>query len=98
MGGGCAAGRCPAVALVPPGILRGVVLSRRWSAFLIGVAVWSWLVWPRFAKAILDDERSFDGGSPTSFLWIHAVLIVSALAIGTTVGVLGVKGWRRASR
>jgi hypothetical protein len=75
-----------------------VVLSRRWSAFLVGVAVWSWLVWPRFAKAIYDDPRSFDGGTPTSFLWIHAVLIVSALAIGTTVGVLGVKGWRAARR
>jgi intracellular septation protein A len=75
-----------------------VVLSKRWSAFLVLVAVWSWLVWPRFAKAIWDDPRSFDHGSATSFLWVHAVLIASALAIGTAVGVLGVKGWRAARR
>jgi hypothetical protein len=75
-----------------------VVLSKRWSAFLIGVAVWSWLVWPRFAKAIYDDPRAFEDGSATSFLWIHAVLIASALAIGTAVGFLGVKGWRAARR
>jgi hypothetical protein len=53
-------------------------------------------VWPRFAKAIWDDPRAWDSGSPTGFLWVHAVLIASALVIGTTVGVLGVKGWRRA--
>jgi hypothetical protein len=64
----------------------------------IVVAVWSWAVWPRFGKAIWDDERAWDAGTPTGFLWVHAVLIVSALAIGTTVGVLGVKGWRRATR
>jgi hypothetical protein len=77
-------------------IIVTVFLTRRWSAFLVAVAVWSWAVWPRFAKAIWDDPRAWDGGSPTGFLWVHAVLIVSALAIGTTVGVLGVKGWRRA--
>ncbi len=88
----------PSVAAALDGHTRGVVLSRRWSAFLIGVAVWSWLVWPRFAKAIYDDPRAFDGDTPTSFLWVHAVLIVSALAIGTTVGVLGVRGWRAARR
>ena len=70
------------------------MLSKRWSVFLVLVAVWSWLVWPRFAKAIWDDPRSFHGGSATSFLWVHAVLIASALVIGTAVGVLGVKGWR----
>jgi hypothetical protein len=73
-----------------------VVLSKRWSVFLVLVAVWSWLVWPRFAKAIWDDPRAFHGGSPTGFLWVHAVLIASALLIGTAVGVLGVKGWRAA--
>ena len=78
------------------GIISGVLLTRRWSAFLVAVAVWSWAVWPRFAKAIWDDPRAWDGDSPTSFLWVHAVLIVSALAIGTAVGVLGVQGWRRA--
>ncbi|MCW2505393.1 MAG: hypothetical protein JWO79_3677 [Actinomycetia bacterium] len=73
-----------------------MVLSKRWSVFLVLVAVWTWVVWPRFAKAIWDDPHSFHGGSPTSFFWIHAVLIVSAFAIGTAIGVLGIKGWRAA--
>jgi hypothetical protein len=73
-----------------------VVISRRWSAFLIGVGVWTWLIWPRFGLAIWRDERSFADGAPTSFLWVHALLIAASLAIGTTVGVLGVRTWRGA--
>ncbi|MEV6597393.1 hypothetical protein AB0M36_11080 [Actinoplanes sp. NPDC051346] len=73
-----------------------MVLSRKWSAFLIAVGVWTWLIWPRFGVAIVNDDRSFAGGSPTSFLWVHALLIVASLAVGTTVGVLGVRAWRAA--
>ncbi len=62
------------------------------------VGVWTWVIWPRFAVAIWNDERSFAGGAPTSFLWVHALLIVASLAIGTTVGVLGVRAWRAAGR
>lgn len=70
-----------------------VVISRRWAAFLVGVGVWTWLIWPRFGLAIYRDDRSFRNGSPTSFLWVHAILIAASLAIGTTVGVLGVRAW-----
>ena len=65
--------------------------------FLVLVGVWTWVIWPRFAVAIWNDDRSFaDGGSPTSFLWVHALLIAASLVIGTTTGVLGVRGWRAA--
>jgi hypothetical protein len=74
------------------------MLSRKWSAFLVAVGGWTWLIWPRFGLAIWNDDRSFRGDTPTSFLWVHAVLIVASLAIGTTVGVLGVRGWRAATR
>jgi hypothetical protein len=74
-----------------------VVLSRRWSAFLVLVGVWTWLIWPRFGLAIWRDDRSFADGSPTSFLWVHALLIGASLLIGTTVGVLGVRAWRAAA-
>ena len=70
------------------------MISRRWAAFLIGVGVWTWLIWPRFALAIWDDSRAFRDGSPTAFLWVHAALIVASLTIGTVVGVLGVRAWR----
>jgi hypothetical protein len=74
-----------------------VVITRRWAVFLMAVGVWTWLIWPRFALAIWNDDRSFSNGSPTSFLWVHAVLIVVSLAVGTAVGVLGVR-CRRAAR
>ena len=71
-------------------------MSRRVSAFLIAVGVWTWLIWPRFGLAVWRDDRAFSNGSPTAFLWVHAVLIVAALAIGTAVGVLGIRAWRAA--
>lgn len=74
-----------------------MVLSRRWSAFLVLVGVWTWLIWPRFGLAIWKDDRSFAGGEPTSFLWVHALLIGASLLIGTSVGVLGVRAWRAAA-
>lgn len=79
------------------------MLSRRWSAFLVLVGVWTWIIWPRFAVAIWQDPRAWSGdavrvGHPTSFLWVHALLIAASLAIGTTVGVLGIRGWLAARR
>jgi hypothetical protein len=75
-----------------------VVISRRWAAFLVGVGVWTWLIWPRFGLAIWQDDRAFRNGSPTSFLWVHAMLIGASLVIGSTVGVLGVRAWGAAGR
>jgi hypothetical protein len=71
-----------------------MVITRRWAVFLMAVGVWTWVIWPRFALAIYKDDRSFAGGTPTAFLYVHAVLIAASLAIGTVVGVLGVKAWR----
>ncbi|GAA3303971.1 MULTISPECIES: SCO4848 family membrane protein [Dactylosporangium] len=75
-----------------------MVLSRRWSAFLVLVGVWSWVIWPRFLLAIWKDDRAWAGGRPTAFFWVHAVLIAVSLCIGTAVAVLGVRGWRKAPR
>ncbi|MFB9185499.1 SCO4848 family membrane protein [Dactylosporangium sucinum] len=72
-----------------------MVISRRWAAFLVGVGVWSWLIWPRFALAIWNDDRAWSGDRPTAFFWVHALLIVVSLTLGTAVAVLGVKAWRR---
>jgi hypothetical protein len=76
-----------------------MVMSRRWAAFLIGAGAWSWIIWPRFAVAIWHDTRAWSSGrighgSPTGFLWVHAALIVASLAIGTAVGVLGLRAFR----
>lgn len=72
-----------------------MVVSKRWAVFLTAVGVWTWVIWPRFGLAIWRDDRSFADGRPTAFLLIHAVLIGASLVIGTTVGVLGVKAWRK---
>lgn len=57
------------------------------------------MIWPRFAKAIVDDERAWTGAawdsSATSFLWVHAVLIVTAMALGIAVLVIGLLSFRR---
>jgi hypothetical protein len=78
--------------------MGGMKLSRGWAVFLFAAGVWSWIIWPRFAVAIWQDPRAWSAGqvgqgSPTSFWWVHAVLIVASLAIGTTVGWLGIRGW-----
>jgi len=75
-----------------------MVITRRWAIFLTAVGVWTWVIWPRFGLAIWKDDRSFDGGRPTAFLWVHAVLIAASLALGTAVGVLGVRAWRATGR
>lgn len=76
-----------------------MVLSRRASAFLIAVGVWTWLIWPTFLKNIWKDDRSFGPGHrPTAFLLVHAVLVVVSLVIGTAIGVLGWRGWRASRR
>jgi len=75
-----------------------VLISRRWAGFLVGVGVWTWVIWPRFGLAIWDDDRAFRNGTPTSFLWVHAVLIGTSFTVGTIVGVLGVRAWIAAGR
>ncbi|WP_433530395.1 SCO4848 family membrane protein [Micromonospora sp. CA-263727] len=80
-----------------------MVLSRGWAVFLTGVGVWTWVIWPRFAVAIWKDPRSWSTGTvgdgpPTGFLWVHALLIVASLAIGTAVGLLGLRAWQASRR
>ena len=74
-----------------------VILSRNWSVFLVLAGAFNWVIWPRFAMAIWNDQRAWSGAigqsSPTSFLLVHAVLIVTAVAIGTTIAVLGVRAF-----
>ena len=74
-----------------------VILSRGWSVFLVAVGVFNWAIWPRFSVAIWDDPRAWSGAvglsSPTSFLLVHGVLVITAVTVGTIVGVLGVRAF-----
>lgn len=67
-------------------------MTRKTSLFLALAGLFNVLVWPRFAVAIWNDPRAFDGSTPTAFLWVHAVLVVSATLIGVGVLVVGVRG------
>ncbi len=73
-----------------------MILTRGWSTFLVLAGLFNWAIWPRFALAIWQDQRAWHGeigsSTPTSFLWVHAVLIGCALAIGTVVAIVGVRG------
>jgi hypothetical protein len=80
-----------------------MLLTRRWAYFLIAVGVWTWVIWPRFALAIWNDPRAWSEhtvgkGGPTAFMIVHAVLIIASIAIGTVVGVLGIRGLLAARR
>ena len=80
----------------------GLPRNRSAAKFLIVAGVFNVVIWPRFAKAIVDDDRAWDGehwhSAPTAFLWVHAVLITTAIVIGLGVLVVGVRAHRSASR
>lgn len=71
------------------------MISKGAARFLLAAGVFNVVIWPRFAKAIVDDDRAWSGehwvSAPTAFFWVHAVLIGAAVLIG--LGVLAV-GWR----
>lgn len=73
-------------------------MTRRTSWFLIAAGVFNVVIWPRFAVAIVKDDRAWDGGawssSPTAFFWVHAVLMTVAVLVGLGVLVVGVRAHR----
>ncbi|EWC60689.1 putative integral membrane protein [Actinokineospora spheciospongiae] len=76
-----------------------MTMSRRVSLFLLAFGVWSWIIWPTFLGNIWADERSFDpSGAPTGFLVVHVVLTAASLLFGTTIGVLGWRGFAATRR
>ena len=72
-----------------------MVISRRVGWFLIAFGVWSWIIWPTFLNNIWADKRSWHDGM-TAFFGVHLVLTVVSLALGTIIGLLGVRALRRA--
>jgi hypothetical protein len=76
----------------------GHVISKPAARFLIVAGVFNAVIWPRFAKAIVEDGRAWDGehwnSSPTTFFWVHAVLITTAIVIGLGVLLVGIRAHR----
>ena len=76
--------------------------EKRTARFLIVAGVFNVVIWPRFAKAIVEDDRAWAGehwhSTPQTFFWVHAVLITTAIVIGLGVLVIGVRAHRSAPR
>jgi hypothetical protein len=71
----------------------------KFSAYVLLVAgVFNIVIWPRFARAIVKDERAWSAepwhSAPTAFFWVHAVLITLAVTFGIAVLVIGWKAHR----
>lgn len=77
------------------------MISKNASRFLIAAGVFNVVIWPRFAMAIVKDDRAWDGeawsSSPTAFFWVHAVLITTAVLVGLGVLIVGVRAHRGAT-
>jgi len=76
-------------------ILGGVKPSRPVSWFLLAFGVWSWFVWTNFVRNLWKDSGglAFDeAGDPTTYFWIHLLLAVTSLVLGTVIGVIGLRG------
>ena len=58
------------------------MITKAQGLFLVAAGLFNLVVWPRFALAISRDDRAWTGehwqSRPTSFFWVHAVLIVTA--------------------
>ena len=55
------------------------------TGLLIAAGVFNIVIWPRFFKTIVDDDRAWGGTrwqEPTSFFWVHLVLIGTAMTLG----------------
>lgn len=74
------------------------VISRVQAWLLVLAGVFNVVIWPRFFLAIVNDERAWTGqawqSAGTSFLWVHVVLIGSALTAAFTVLWIGIRAVR----
>lgn len=77
------------------------MISKTAAKFLVLAGLFNIVIWPRFAKAIVDDDRAWAGdhwnSTPQAFFWVHAVLISTAIVIGLGVLWVGVKAHRSAA-
>lgn len=76
-------------------------LSRPISWFLLLFGLWSWLVWTTFVKNLFEDASglAFDAaGAPTGYFWVHLSLAAASFALGTAIGIIGLRGLLAARR
>ncbi|QFR02935.1 hypothetical protein F9278_31405 [Streptomyces phaeolivaceus] len=75
-------------------------VSDRLSCALISGVVGS-CVWITFIKNLWKDGSGLafdDAGDPTAYFWVHLTLAVVSFALGTAIGVIGLRGVRALRR
>lgn len=72
-----------------------MTMSRPIALFLFGFGVWSWIIWTTFAYNLWNSENAHAvDGSLTPFFYVHAVLTIVSITLGTIIGVIGWRGLR----
>jgi len=70
-------------------------MSRRVAWFLLAFGVWSWIIWITFVKNLWASDNSWaPDGSATGFFVVHLILAIVSFALGTIIGVIGLRGLR----
>lgn len=70
-------------------------MSRGISIFLFAFGVWSWVIWTTFAWNLWNGSRARAAdGSFTPFFYVHVVLALVSIILGTIIGVIGWRGLR----
>ncbi|GEC07907.1 hypothetical protein SSP24_55620 [Streptomyces spinoverrucosus] len=84
----------------PGGDTERMKLSRPISWFLLAFGVWSWVIWVTFINNLIKDSSglAFEDGQPTAYFWVHLLLAVVSLVLGTAIGVIGLRGLRALRR
>lgn len=84
----------------PDGDTERMRLSRPISWFLLAFGVWSWVIWVTFINNLIKDSSglAFEDGQPTAYFWVHLLLAVVSLVLGTVIGVIGLRGVRALRR
>lgn len=74
------------------------MISKLSARLLVLAGLFNIVIWPRFAKAVTDDDRAWAGehwhSAPQAFFWVHAVLIVTAMTLGVVVLAIGIRAHR----
>ena len=74
-------------------------MSRRVALFLLGFGIWSWIIWITFVKNLWASDNSWaPDGSATGFFVVHLILAIVSFALGTVIGVIGLRGLRAKRR
>ncbi|GFH36049.1 hypothetical protein SCWH03_22710 [Streptomyces pacificus] len=83
------------------GDTESMKLSRPVSWFLLAFGVWSWVIWVTFVRNLWQDASGLafdDAGDPTAYFWVHLLLAVTSLLLGTVIGAIGFRGVRALRR